>query len=76
MTGVQTCALPIFTDGNGAATSATINTTLQRATGANGGGNGGGGRGNGGQGNQRSWQQIWRQFLGRGGQDNQQDGGM
>ncbi len=62
----------VVTDGNGAATSATINTTLQQATGANGGGNGGGGR----QGNQQSWQQIWRQFLGRGGQDNQQDGGM
>ena len=62
----------LLTDGNGAATSATINTTLQQATGANGGGNGGGGR----QGNQQSWQQIWRQFLGRGGQDNQQDGGM
>ena len=63
----------VVTDGNGAATSATINTTPQQATGtgANGGGNGGGG-----QGNQQSWQQIWRQFLGRGGQDNQQDGGM
>src|SRR6266700_1078312 len=39
-------------------------------------GNGGGGNGGGRQGNQQSWQQIWRQFLGRGGQDNQQDGGM
>ncbi len=75
--------IQVVTDGNGAATSATINTTAQQATGtgANGGGqgNGGqgnGGQGNGGQGNQRSWQQIWRQFLGRGGQDNQQDGGM
>ena len=63
----------VVADGNGAATSATINTTPQHATGtgANGGGNGGGR-----QGNQQSWQQIWRQFLGRGGQDNQQDGGM
>ena len=76
--------IQVVTDGNGAATSATINTTAQQATGtgANAGGgqgNGGqgnGGQGNGGQGNQRSWQQIWRQFLGRGGQDNQQDGGM
>ena len=33
-------------------------------------------QGNGGQGNQRSWQPDWRQFLGRGGQDNQQDGGI
>jgi hypothetical protein len=73
----------VVTDGNGAATSATINTTAQRATatGANGGGNGSGGQGdggqgNGGQGNQQSWQQIWRQWLGRGGQDGQQDGGM
>jgi len=64
----------VVTDGNGAATSATINTTAQQGTGT--GANAGGGRGNGGQGNQRSWQQIWRQFLGRGGQDNQQDGGM
>jgi hypothetical protein len=60
----------VVADGNGAATSATINTTPQQAAGGNGGGNGGG------QSNQRSWQQIWRQFLGRGGQDNQQDGGM
>jgi hypothetical protein len=69
----------VVTDGNGAATSATINTTAQQGTGTGanaGGGRGNGGRGNGGQGNQRSWQQIWRQFLGRGGQDNQQDGGM
>ena len=57
----------VVTDGNGAATSATINTTPQQATGGNGGGR---------QGNQQTWQQIWRQFLGRGGQDNQQDGGM
>ena len=64
----------VVTDGNGAATSATINTTPQQGTGT--GANAGGGRGNGGQGNQRSWQQIWRQFLGRGGQDNQQAGGM
>ena len=64
--------IQVVTDGNGAATSATINTTPQQATGANAGG----GQGNGGQGNQQSWQQIWRQFLGRGGQDNQQDGGM
>jgi hypothetical protein len=71
--------IQVVTDGNGAATSATINTTLQQATGAagaNGGGNGDGGQGNGRRGNQQSWQQIWRQFLGRGGQDNQQDGGM
>jgi hypothetical protein len=66
--------IQVVTDGNGAATSATINTTAQQATGT--GANAGGGQGNGGQGNQRSWQQIWRQFLGRGGQDNQQDGGM
>jgi hypothetical protein len=69
----------VVTDGNGAATSATINTTAQQATGAgaNAGGNGNGnGNGNGRQGNQQSWQRIWRQFLGRGGQDNQQDGGM
>ena len=67
----------VVTDGNGAATSATINTTAQQATsaGANAGGNGNG-NGNGRQGNQQSWQRIWRQFLGRGGQDNQQDGGM
>jgi len=58
----------VVTDGNGAATSATINTTAQHATGA--GANGGG------QDNQQRWQRIWRQFLGRGGQDNQQDGGM
>jgi len=64
----------VVADGNGAATSATINTTPQQATGA--AGNGGGGNGGGRQGNQQSWQQIWRQFLGRGGQDNQQDGGM
>jgi hypothetical protein len=64
----------VVTDGNGAATSATINTTPQQGTGT--GANAGGGQGNGGQGNQKSWQQIWRQFLGRGGQDNQQDGGM
>ena len=57
----------VVADGNGAATSATINTTPQQATGGNGGGR---------QGNQQTWQQIWRQFLGRGGQDNQQDGGM
>ena len=71
--------IQVVTDGNGAATSATINTTAQQATGTGanaGGGQGNGGQGNGGQGNQRSWQQIWRQFLGRGGQDNQQDGGM
>ena len=66
--------IQVVTDGNGAATSATINTTAQQATGT--GANAGGGQGNGGQGNQQSWQQIWRQFLGRGGQDNQQDGGM
>jgi len=68
----------VVADGNGAATSATINTTPQQATGAagNGGGGNGGGNGGGRQGNQHSWQQIWRQFLGRGGQDNQQDGGM
>jgi hypothetical protein len=59
----------VVTDGNGAATSATINTTAQHATGT--GANGGGG-----QGDQQGWQRIWRQFLGRGGQDNQQDGGM
>jgi hypothetical protein len=64
----------VVADGNGAATSATINTTPQQATGA--AGNGGGGNGGGRQGNQQSWQQIWWQFLGRGGQDNQQDGGM
>jgi hypothetical protein len=64
----------VVTDGNGAATSATINTTPQQGTGT--GANAGGGHGNGGQGNQQSWQRIWRQFLGRGGQDNQQDGGM
>jgi hypothetical protein len=47
----------VVTDGNGAATSATINTTQQRATGngangggGNGGGNGGGGNGGGGNG--------------------------
>jgi hypothetical protein len=71
--------IQVVTDGNGAATSATINTTAQQATGTGanaGGGQGNGGQGNGGQGNQRSWQRIWRQFLGRGGQDNQQDGGM
>src|SRR6266700_5507601 len=50
----------VVTDGNGAATSATINTTPQQATGA--AGNGGGGNGGGRQGNQQSWQQIWRQF--------------
>ena len=67
--------IQVVTDGNGAATSATINTTPQQATGT--GANAGGGQGNGGQGKgQQSWQQIWRQFLGRGGQDNQQDGGM
>jgi hypothetical protein len=68
----------VVTDGNGAATSATINTTPQQATGTgtNGGGNGNGGQGNGGQGNQRSWQQIWQRWLGRGGHDGQQDGGM
>ena len=61
---------------SGAATSATINTTAQQAPGTGTGANAGGGQGNGGQGNQQSWQRIWRQFLGRGGQDNQQDGGM
>jgi hypothetical protein len=66
--------IQVVTDGNGAATSATINTTAQQAAGT--GANAGGGQGNGGQGNQQSWQRIWRQFLGRGGQDNQQDGGM
>jgi hypothetical protein len=67
----------VVTDGNGAATSATINTTAQQATGTGTGANAGGnGDGNGRQGNQQSWQQIWRQFLGRGGHDNQQDGGM
>jgi hypothetical protein len=64
----------VVTDGNGAATSATIKTTPQQGTGT--GANAGGGQGNDGQGNQQSWQRIWRQFLGRGGQDNQQDGGM
>jgi hypothetical protein len=71
-------------DGNGAATSAIINTAPQQAaaTGANGGGNGGGGgqgqggQGQGGQGNQQGWQQIWRHWLSRGGHDSQQDGGM
>jgi hypothetical protein len=74
----------VVTDGNGAATSATINTTRQHATGngANGGGgnggggNGGGGQGNGGQGDQQSWQRIWHRWHSRGGQDGQQDGGM
>ena len=72
----------VVLDGNGAAMSATINTTPQQATatGANGGGNGNGGQGNGGQGNrqgwQQIWQQIWQQWRGRGGQDGQQDGGM
>ena len=68
----------VVLDGNGAAMSATINTNPQQATGtgANGGGNGDGGQGNGGQGNQQGWQQIWRQWLGRGGQYGQQDGGM
>ena len=75
----------VATDGNGAATSAIINTAPQQAaaTGANGGGNGAGtgqggqgGQGQGGQGNQQRWQQIWRHWLNRGGHDSQQDGGM
>ena len=72
----------VATDGNGAATSAIINTAPQQAaaTGANGGGNGvGTGQGQGGQGgqgNQQRWQQIWRHWLNRGGHDSQQAGGM
>ena len=81
----------VATDGNGAATSAIINTAPQQAagTGANGGngagqgqggqgqgGQGQGGQGRGGQGNQQRWQQIWRYWLNRGGRDSQQEGGM
>jgi hypothetical protein len=74
----------VTTDGNGAATSATINTTQQQATGngANGGGgnggggNGGRGNGGGGQGDQQSWQRIWHRWHSHGGHGGQRDGGM
>src|SRR5215469_9111984 len=70
----------VVLDGNGAAMSATINTTPQQAAGAgtNGGGNGGGGNGGGGQGGGvTGWQQIWQQWQGRGGRGaHQRDGGM
>jgi len=72
----------VVTDGNGAAMSATINTTQQQATnpganpGDNGGGGNGGGQGNGAQGDQQSWQRIWHRWHSRGGQGSQQDGGM
>ena len=62
-------------DGNGAAMSATFNTTPQTATvtaGAGGGTGGGGGSGAGGgtsggtgAGTQQSWQQIWQHWLGQ-----------
>jgi hypothetical protein len=68
----------VVLDANGAATSATINTTPQQAsaTGANGGNGGGGGQGGaqgggqgggaqGGTGTQQSWTQAWQQWLGQ-----------
>ncbi|MGH3420155.1 MAG: hypothetical protein ACRDOD_11290, partial [Streptosporangiaceae bacterium] len=65
----------VVLDGNGAAMSATFNTTPQTATntaaagGGTGGGAGqGGGTGTGtgkGTGTQQSWQQIWQQWLGQ-----------
>ena len=62
----------VVLDGAGAAMSATINTTPQQASivggqGATAGGGGGGG-GGGGSATQQSWQQIWQQWLGQGGQ--------
>ena len=56
----------VVLDGNGAAMSATFNTTPQTATNsaaARGGTATGGGAS--GQGTQQSWQQIWQQWLGQ-----------
>jgi hypothetical protein len=59
----------VVLDGNGAAMSATFNTTPQTATNtaaAGGGAGGGGGQGGRtGAGTQQSWQQIWQQWLGQ-----------
>jgi len=68
----------VVLDGNGAAMSATINTTPQQAAGAgtNGGGTNGGGNGGGGQGGGvQGWQQIWQQWQGRSGRGAHQRGG-